>query len=808
MLKNYLTIALRNLRRQSGFTAINIAGLSIGLACCILIMLFVRDELSYDRFFDDSDRIYRVAIDGRIGEQEILAPVSPAPLIAAFEESFPEVEVAARIFRSEFHGAEGVLVGYGDHRFIEKRLYYVDSTFFDVFSYTLKSGNPTTALSAPNSIVLTETTARKYFGTVEAVGQVVRIDNQFDYRVTGVVEDPPAQTHWKFDVLASLVSLPISNSTRWLGNPFSTYFLLREGHNAADLEVKLGEYVDRIVGPQLLEVFGMSMEQFSASGGRYRYYTQPLTDIHLESGLEYELGVNSDIRYVYTFIAVAFLILSIACFNFVNLSTARSARRAREVGIRKVLGSGRRQLTIQFLGEALVLCSMSMVLALSLVQGILPGFNELVGKSISVPYSQGYFLPLIAGFTLVVSLLAGVYPAIFLTSFKITHVLKGKMLTGGTSNRFRSSLVVLQFAITIALMIGTAVVFQQIGYTQTKRLGFDKEHVVVLDRGMALGQQRDAFKQELLAMPGVVSASSVDNLPGSTMGDDSFRAVDAPADQLKLTWMLYADDDVIETMGMNIVDGRDFTQGDSAVLILNRTAVEMFGWDNPVGKQIASPFAGANMPDRIYDVVGVVEDFHFESLHEEIRPLAIELASGYVPEFLVVRVGPEDVAATLEAIETSWQEFVPREPFSYSFLDNNLETLYRTDRQTGRLIGIFAALAMLIACLGLFGLAAFMAEKRVKEVGIRKVMGASTAGIVGLFAKEFVWLVSIAFFIAAPMAYFAVNRWLESFAYRIDINASIFVATGALAMLIAFLTVSYQSMRAAQSNPVEALRRE
>ena len=436
MIKNYLKIAFRNLRRQFGFTAINIVGLSTGLACCILIVLYVRDELSYDRHFENAGRIHRVALDGKIAEQEVSAPVSPAPMIVAFEESFPEVEAATRIFRSEFHGAEGVLVGYEENRFIEKSLYYVDSTFFDVFSYRLIAGDPSTALAAPSSIVLTESTARKYFGDADALGKTVRIDNQLDYLVTGVIEDPRAQTHWQFDILASLVSLPISNSTRWLGNPFSTYFLLRDGHRVADLEAKLSEYVDRIVGPQIQEVFGMSMAQFTASGGRYRYYTQPMTDIHLKSHLNYEMGVNSDMRYVYTFIAVALLILAIACFNFVNLATARSARRAREVGIRKVLGSGRRQLTLQFLGEALVLCSLSMVLAMFLVELVLPAFNSLVEKNIQIPYSQWYYLPLVLLFALAISVLAGAYPALFLTSFKITHVLKGRLLAGGRSNRF------------------------------------------------------------------------------------------------------------------------------------------------------------------------------------------------------------------------------------------------------------------------------------------------------------------------------------------------------------------------------------
>ena len=811
MLRNYIIIALRNMRRQFGFTAINIVGLSIGLACCILIVLFVRDELSYDRHFEHADRIYRIAIDGKIGEQEVMAPQSPGPMAALLMETFPEVESAVRLFRPALSGSGEISIRLGDTAFLEKKLYYADSTFFEVFSHSMVVGDPAKALTEPNSVVLTESTARKYFGDENGIGQTLRFDDQTDYQVTGIIRDAPQQTHFRFDLLASLNSIPFNNDMPWLNNPFNTYVRFRDDYCVEAFETKLNDYVERNVGPNIQAVFGMNMQEFAASGGRYRYFTQPLTSIHLHSNLNYELEPNSDIRYVYTFSVVALLILMIACFNFMNLSTARSARRALEVGIRKVLGSDRRQLAIQFLVEVLVLCALAMILALLMVEAVLPAFNLLVEKEIETVYLGSGYLPLIVSFVLVIGVLAGAYPAFVLTRFEIIKVLKGKLLAAGSSSRLRSGLVVLQFSITIALMIGTAVVYNQMEYTQTRRLGFDQESVLVIERAAALGGQRDAFKNDLTGLSGVLSAAGLDNLPGGTFGDDSFRPVGSSADDLKLVWMIYADHDVIETLGMNVVAGRDFSRAaprDSAVLIVNQTAAASFGWDNPVGQKVASPFARPNQPDRIYDIVGMLEDFHFESLREEIRPIAIELVDNYAHTYMAVRLRPERVNETLTEIEALWGDFVPGESFNYSFLDSNLDALYRSDRQTGQLIGVFAGLAILIACLGLFGLAAYMAEKRIKEVGIRKVMGASTAGIVGLFAKEFVWLVGIAFVIAAPLAYLAVSRWLEGFVYRIDIEASVFISAGAVALLIALLSVGYQSIRAALSNPVDALRGE
>ena len=812
MLKNYLKITIRNLRRQPGFTAINLVGLAVGLACCILVLLHVTDELSYDKFLSTSDRLYRVTIDAQLGEQEIEAPLSPAPMAAALAAELPEVEAAARVFRSTFVGAEGVRVSRETSQFLEQRFYYVDSTFFQVMPFRVISGSLNGALDQPNSIVLTQTMANKYFGHNNPINQTLRINNEADYLVTAVVENVPSQSHWHFDFLASLSTLPISQNTQWVSNPFTTYVLLKPDADLTSLQSKIQAMVDANVGEQFQAIFGLSIEQFVSSGGRYNFGLQPVTEVHLYSQLDYEFEPNSSITYVYIFSIVALLILIIACFNFMNLSTARSANRAKEVGVRKALGSFRKQLVLQFLIESVLLCALALVAAIMLVKLALPTFNSLLGKSIQMAFFDGGFLLSAIGFVLLLGILAGSYPAFFLTSFNTISVLKGTSRTGTRKSRLRSSLVVLQFAISITLMLGTAVVYQQVDFIQDKRLGFDKDYVMVIERGSAIGSQREVFKQELKQHPGVLAAAGLENLPGSTLGDDTFRPVGSAADEVYVTWVVYGDHDVIETMGMEVTAGRDFSRDaprDSSVLILNQAAVQQMGIENPVGQQVSSPFASPNQPDRIYNIVGTLADVHFESLHQEIRPLAIELApEGNPLSYLIVRVDPTQIQEAIAHAEATWTAFVPGESFEYSFLDQHLDALYKADRRTGQLVGLFAGLAIFVACLGLFGLSAFMAESRIKEVGIRKVLGASAAGIVGLFSKDFLKLIIIAFALAAPIAFVVVQSWLEAFAYRVEFSWSLYVLVGCLVILIAFVTVGFQCLKAALTNPVKALRYE
>ncbi|MCH8960782.1 MAG: ABC transporter permease [Bacteroidetes bacterium] len=804
MLTNYLKIALRNLRKHKGYTFINITGLAVGLACCLLIVLFVRDELSYDRYHDNADRIYRITLDALLGEQEIHGPISPAPMAQALVNDFPEVVQATRLFTF----TDETLVRYQANRFVEERFFFGDSTFFEVFTFPLLQGDPKTALVEPNTVVLTESTARKYFGQENPIGQTLRVNEQTDYEVTGVMADVPTNSHFHFDFLGSLGTLDNSRNPIWVSNNFRTYFLLAEGHSPEALEAKFPAMVENYAGPQVEQILGITIDQFFASGGRFAFQLQALTDVHLHSQFDFEIEPNGDITYVYAFSVIAFLILLIACINFMNLATARSANRAKEVGVRKVLGSNRRQLTLQFLMESMLLSVIALGVALVLAAVLLPVFNNLSGKALQIDYLDGFMLSGVIGLAVLVGLLAGSYPAFFLASFSIVNVLKGQGPVGMKSSGLRSGLVVFQFVISIALMIGTAMVYRQVDFIQNKRLGFEKEHVIVLERFNALGPQQQAFKQQIQQHPNVVAVAAANTLPGRSFGDTSFIPEGAPPEDIRNIHLLYTDFDLLETLNLELVDGRFFSRDfatDSTAIVLNEAAVKELGWTEAVGKRLVSPsFSGGE--SQFITVVGVVKDFHFESLRQAIGPLGLFIGRNL--NYLTVRIQPGDVSGTLAAFEAQWKTFAPEQPFTYSFLDRDVDALYQADQRTGSLFGTFALLAIMIACLGLFGLAAFTAEQRTKEIGVRKVLGASVGGIVLLLSKEFTKLVALAFVVAAPLAYFATNRWLQDFAFQADFSWWIFVLAGLAALTIAWLTVSYQSIRAALTNPVEALRYE
>ncbi len=806
MFKNYFKIALRNLKKSTGYTVINVAGLAVGLACCLLILLFVRDELSYDRYHEKADQIYRVTLDARLGEQEINGPIAPAPMAQTLVNDYPEVVQATRLFT--YTGE--TLVRYEDNQFIEEQFYFADSTFFEIFTFPLLRGDPETALLEPNTVVLTESTARKYFGQDNPMGKTIRVDDEFDYAVTGVVADVPENSHFHFDFLGSLGTLGNSRNPMWVSNNFRTYFVLAEGHSPDALEAKFPAMVQKYAGPQVEEILGITVDQFFASGGRFEFHLQALTDVHLHSNLDYEIEPNGDITYVYAFSIIALLILLIACINFMNLATARSAGRAKEVGVRKVLGSNRRQLTLQFLMESMLLSVIALGVALVLAAVLLPLFNELSGKALQIDFGDAGLLAGLVGFAVLVGLLAGSYPAFFLASFRIVNVLKGQGQTGLKSSGLRSGLVVFQFVISILLMICTAMVYRQVDYVQTKRLGFAKEHVIVLERFDALDAQQEAFKQQIRQHPNVVSVAAAGTLPGRTFGDTSFFPEGASPDQLRNIRLLFTDFDLLETLDLDLVDGRFFSRDfttDSTAVILNEAAVKEFGFtlEETVGKRLVSPGFGED-EEQLIPVIGVVKDFHYQSLRDEIRPLGMFIGRNLT--YLAVRVQPDDLGGTLAAFESQWQSFAPEQPFTYSFLDNDVDALYRADQRTGNYFIVFAIIAIFIACLGLFGLAAFTAEQRTKEIGVRKVLGASVLSIIVLLSKEFTKLVAIAFVVAAPLAFFAMDRWLQDFAFRVDISWPIFLMAGLAALGIAWLTVSYQSIRAALTNPVEALRYE
>ena len=808
MLKNYFKIAFRNFKKHKGYAFVNLSGFALGIACCLLILLYVQDELSYDRFHEQADEIYRVAIREVTPTSDVLYPLTPYPLAATLVADFPEVRHATRLRRRQ-----ALAISYGDQLFDETRIHRADSNFFEVFQLPFLQGHPKTALRNPSSVVITASIARKYFGDDDPMGKVLDfkdgITYSTPYTVTGVIEDVPRQSHFDFDFLLSWRRAGDEPRVRqnWFGYGVYTYFVLDERQRPEDLEAKFPAMLRRYGGPQIEEGRGLSFDEHLAAGNEYHYFLQPLTDIHLYSNMNWEIEPNGSITYIYLFTAIAFFILLLACVNYMNLTTARSVRRAREVGMRKVMGSSRRQLMAQLLTESVLMTGIAFLLALLLLEGVRPGFNAFTGKSIAVGYAlDGYLLPALLGGALLIGMLAGSYPAFFLSSFRPVMILKGQGAPGVSRTAFRNGLVVFQFVVSIALLVGTFVVQEQMDFMQTKRLGFDKEHVVVMEKAWALGDQRAAFKQKVLSQPGVVGFSATDAVPGGSYAE-IFMAPEgvARSEQYNVS-VVWADHDYVQTLGLAMAQGRLFDEAlasDSMAVIVNETLVRLMGLGaHPIGKRIRTPRGST-----FYPILGVVEDFHFQSLREEIQPFAYFIEGGTMAR-AAVRIRSEDVPETLAYLEETWKQFVSDKPFAYSFLDDGIAVLYRAEEQTRTLFGMFSLLAIVIACLGLFGLSAFIAEQRTKEIGIRKVLGASVGGLVVLLSKDFVKLVGLALVVATPVAYFAMHRWLQSFAYRIEISWGIFLMAGLLALLIASLTVSYQAVRAALADPVKSLRYE
>ncbi|MFC2134351.1 ABC transporter permease [Bacteroidota bacterium] len=807
MIKNFIKIALRNLLKHKFYSLLNVAGLAVGMAVCLLIILFVQDELSYDTYHENSDRIYRVVNKGSLGGQNFDFTYCPAPLGPTFVEDYPEVETATRLrYTGNF------MIKYGDKNLKEEKFVFSDTEIFDVFSFNLIKGNPKTALAEPHTLVITEKIARKYFGIENPIGKTVIVDNETPYIITGVFEEMPSNTHFNYELLASASSLEDSRSTMWLNQNWQTYILLREGAAPVQLESKFPGFLDKYFGPQLQQFMGINMTQFREQGNDYIMYLQPVTDIHLYSDLSGELGVNSDIKYVYIFSAIAIFILLIACVNFMNLSTARSAGRAKEVGIRKVLGSFKKQLVYQFLTESIILSITALLLAILVAYLTLPYFNNLAGKEmvLSVFGNPWIFLAILL-ITSFVGLLAGSYPAFFISAFQPVDVLKGKIKSGAKSGLLRSALVVFQFSASIFLIIGTTVVFNQLNFIQQKKLGFNKEHVILINDAWLIGDQTFSFRDELKNNSNVINATASGFLPVPSNTSSSIIFPDANMNSEYATsiqnWRV--DFNYVETLGLEIVKGRDFSNEfatDSMAVIINEAAVKQFNLgDDPIGKILARPSNEEGELDN-YTLIGVVKDFHFQSLRQNIAPVA--LFPGNSTSIVSVRFKSADIAQMIEFIEQKWNEFAPGQPFDYTFLDEEFNNMYKAEQSLGNIFTIFAGLAIFVGCLGLLGLAAFTAEQRTKEIGVRKVLGATVPGVVVLLSKEFGKLIIISFVIAVPLAYYAMTTWLEDFAYRTDIGIYTFIFAGLLAFVIALATVSYHAIKVALANPVNSLRYE
>ena len=807
MFINFIKTALRNLFKHKGYSLINIFGLAIGMASCLLILLFVHNELSYDRYNEHVDRIYRVSGFFYYGGRDFDIAVAPAPMAARMLADYPEIEEATR-----FRQRGAYIVQYEDKSFKERRIVFSDPAFFKVFSIPLLKGNSETALEAPNTLVMSQKTAEKYFRDQDPLGKVLKLDNKDDYEVTGVFAEIPDNSHFHFDIMLSMSSLAESKNKLWVSQNFQTYILLRKGADAAVLDAKLPAMLEKYMGPQIEKFMGKSMQQLAADGDLGgNFYLQPLKDIHLHSDLLGELEGNSDIKYVYIFSAIALFILIIASINFMNLTTARSAGRAKEVGIRKVMGSQRWQLVRQFLTEAMLMSVIAMLLALLLVRLALPLFNSLAGKNMdfSTLFSSG-MLGIMLLITAITGFFAGSYPAFFISAFQPVFVLKGQMRSGIKSGRLRSGLVIFQFTASIILIIGTIVVYNQLDYIQNKKLGFNKEQVLILNNAYLLRSQTQAFKDAMLSQPQVINATISGYLPVPSNRNNTAVSPEGDMGSERTTsiqnWIV--DHDYIQTLGMNIVEGRDFSREfatDDKAALINQATAEQFNWTEPVGKTLGRIVS--NKGDiELYTVIGVIENFHFESLRDNIGPLVMFL--GESNGAISFRIKTEDVSGFIRILESKWGEFLPNQPFEYSFLDERFDRMYQAEQRIGKIFGVFAALAVLIGCLGLFGLAAFTAEQRTKEIGIRKVLGASVPNITRLLLREFVLLVGAANLIAWPIAYFVMRRWLQDFAYRISPNVWIFLAAGAATLLVSMLTVSFQAIKAALADPIRSLRYE
>ncbi len=807
MLRNYLLIALRNLTRHKTFSMINIIGLSVGLACCITVFIFIQDELRYDAFHTNANRIYRLVNEREADGKHNTIALTPPAYGPALQAEFPEVTQSVRFF-----DMREPLVAYGDKKFFEPGFLLADAPVFEVFSFSLIKGDPKTALQAPHSLVITEKTAKKYFANEDPIGKTLTVAGDLKFTVTGVMRDLPAQSHLEITCLGAFNALKDFVEPKrlesWGWSQFYTYIMLADKDNLTGLKAKLPAFVRRHVDP----------ENFK-EGNRYQTHLQLLTDIHLHSSeVEYDIVRKGDSMYVYAFSAVAFFALLIACFNFMNLSTARSVLRAKEVGLRKVVGASRSQLIGQFMGESLLMTALALALSVGLVWLMLPVFNQWSGKALTL-HSLFNVQSLVGllGVAVIVGLLAGSYPAFFLSAFQPVRVLKGPLTLHQQSGiSLRKLLVVVQFMVSTVLIISTVVVFRQLTYLQQKNLGFSKEQLIQLPlRNGEMRRGYERIKSELNRYPGIASSTACYGLPGSLFAGDGIRL---PGKDREFSInMFVVDHDYIPTLDIKLAAGRNFSRSfgtDTAQgFILNETAVRTLGLGTPaaaIGQAVQwRKWVAPGTADSLKQgtVIGVVKDFHYKSLHQKIEPLVLHIFPGGFAD-VVVKVRPENTAATLQFLQQKWQALASDWPFEYTFLDEQFARKYESEQSFSKVFGLFTVLSIFISCLGLFGLVSFITTQRTKEIGIRKVLGASVTGIILLLSRDFLKLVLLAFVIAAPIAWYAMDQWLINFAYRIDISANVFIVAGLAALVIALLTVSFQAIKAALANPVKSLRSE
>jgi len=796
MFSNYLKTAFRYFKRNKAYTLINILGLSIGIVVSITGFLYVLNELSYDKFNENSDRIHRIAVDALAGNTAIYQTYTCAPMAQALYDFYPEVDKVCRINVSRNRQLE-----YKDNVFFEEQVFRVDSTFFDMFTFPVMNGSKEKLLSKPFTAVITKSTAKKYFGNEDPIDKVLRMDT-LSFKVIAVVEDVPENSHFHFNIATSMISFEgVYNNPGWFANSYRTYIMLRQNTDAKTVSARLPDFTNKYL-------FGGEYTEVSANGNKWELYLQPLPDIHLNSDLRGEFEANGKKDYVYIFLSVSIFILLIACINFINLSVARSANRAKEVGIRKVVGSHRTELIRQFLGESILTSFIALMIAILLLEillVIIPGF---VGAKLSVPYlSNPYTIPSLILLGLVIGILSGLYPALVISSFRPIQALKNQLIKGKRSPWLRNILVIFQFVISVILIIGTFVIYNQINILQNDRLGFNKENIIVIHDPHILDNDMQVFKNDILQLPYVQHASITHTLPGRHLNNYGFRATDFD-DGFTLN-LMSVDEDFDDVFKIEILDGRFFSKEygtDTAAAIINEEALKLLEYEDPVGKSVFT----YGDPPTYYKIIGVVKNIYYESKHQTVQPMA--LLNVYGPwsyfGYLSVRVSPGDYKVMINDLTDLWEKYSAKIPIKYSFFDEDYDNLYRNEMQTRKLFLTFSFLAIFIACLGLLGLASFIVQQKTREIGIRKTFGASTFKISLLLSQSFIKWVLIANVIAWPLAWYFFNNWLNNFAYRTAIYWWYFGLALIISILIALLTVSFNTYRAATANPVDALKHE
>ena len=809
MYKNYWKVALRNLWKNKSFSAINIIGLAAGLAVCLLIVLYVTDEWSYDRYNKNAERIYRIDADILFNGTLFNAATSPNPIGAALVKDHPQIEQFVRLsFLND------ILVKKGNQNVQEHHSVLADSSFFKVFTAPMIAGDPFTALDEPNSLVIDETTARKYFNSTDVVGKILQINNTENCKITGVIKDFPRQSHFHFSFIRPFHEIWPGQDNDWTTSGIHSYILVKPGVQQSLIQSQVDETVNTYLSKQMEETFHSSLHNLQNTGDHFRFHLMPLTAIHLHSDKTFEFEANGNVNYVYIFSVIAIFILTIACVNFMNLSTSRSANRAKEVGIRKVAGSTRGNLIMQFLVESVLMSYLALLLALLLSSSLLPLFNQIAGKQMHVDtLFSSWLLPALITLVFIVGCAAGSYPAFYLSSFNPVRVLKGSVASGFRNSWLRSSLVVFQFSISMILIIGTIVIYNQLDYIRNRKIGYDREHVLVLHNTENLDKQIHTFREELLRLPGVEQASISGDLPTAGSGNLNqrgwFRDAGFNVKNIIILTSINVDENYIPALGMQIEKGRNFSteyKTDSTGIILNETAAAMLGWKDLSDVRLYLP--GDNDKPQVFHVIGIVKDFNFSSMHDRVGPMVMSLNVNRSWGDISLRFKTNNIPSLISQVEAKWNSMSPGLPFSYTFMDNDFNNLYNAEQRTGKLFTTFAVFAIFIACLGLFGLITYAAEQRTKEIGVRKVLGAGVATIVTMLSKEFVRLVFIATLIGFPVAWWAMNKWLESFAYRISISWWVFVIAGLTTLTIALITVSLQAIRAAMANPVKSLKNE